>query len=364
MTKKAAPGFHATPPAAQDYWRRPRATYLLLGNLYAVSPLATCPPALAERARADGAPFPVPAAWSDDGRHYYIPGSGWRSKLRGALTQMQREASRERGVLMSLHDAQYNRLGGVKQSGEETEPAMDEVAVLRARNPLISLFGSSTPWLTGKAMVGSIITAKPNIPLVVHETVRAAMLRRDPEMIEFLDPQSAADIAAARSAVSNSQAAKAEIKELKKTLKGATQDERATINARIATLEGATVVSEQNLQPGYCAIPAGADLSNRIVLDKVTTLELGAMLCAIERFAQMPMLGGHLAHGCGQVGGKWTITESGREVGAIAITDIAMCAVDGEALVAAMAEYKAFLASAELNIKAPAAKPGKAEVDA
>jgi hypothetical protein len=48
-------------------------------------------------------------------------------------------------------------------------------------------------------------------------------------------------------------------------------------------------------------------MRHKITGDQLTTVELALLLAALERFAFQPVLGAHVAHGCGELTGSWTV---------------------------------------------------------
>ena len=53
-------------------------------------------------------------------------------------------------------------------------------------------------------------------------------------------------------------------------------------------------------------------MGHKITGDQLTTVELALLLAALERFAFQPVLGAHVAHGCGELKGSWTVRIAAR----------------------------------------------------
>lgn len=294
-------------------------TYNFTGNLVAVSQLATCGPALsAERKKAGkNAPTPIPTYHTEKGRVMYMPGAGFRSKLRGAATAIILEATQARGAKkFSLLDAQLNRVGGIKQGG--SEPAIDTREYLKmiSANPILGIFGASTPWVKGKAMIGHLSCKNPNLDPMVIDGVRADIIRRDPAIVQYLDDNAQAEYDSNTARMKIYSALKAQVKELKQLEFKVKGEEKKAIAAQIKAIEKRVKdddlkeVSAQLPLDGYEAIPPGAELEQSIRLVGVSQIELGCFLAALQRFAENPVIGAHGAHGAGVIGGSWAVSKT------------------------------------------------------
>lgn len=327
-------------------------TYLFTGNLKAQSHLATCTPSMTAKV-AKGAPLPVPSFETERGRLLYMPGAGLRSKLRGAVTAMLLEALEARGAKrFSLTDAQLNRVGGIKQAGAES--TLDAQGYLRmvAANPTIGLFGASTPWVKGKAMIGHLICKSPEIRPMRVDGVRADILKRDPGMVEFLDESSMQSYNDDIRRTKEFAIVKAEKAKLEAELRKANADERKKIREQLAAIdervkkENLHHVSAQMPLSGYEAIPPGAELENAISLVGASDIELGGMLAALERFAENPVLGAHASQGAGVVSGSWEISKTRvGYIGKVTLKPFIGLEIEGEELLKAKEAFHAFIAS-------------------
>lgn len=334
-----------------------KVTYMFDGVMTAISHLATCGPSLKAKASKSD-PTPIPVLSNDDGKFMYMPGAGFRSKLRGAATMLALAAARKRdGMAIKLVDAQYLRLGGIKQNGPEA--IFNSVAheKLITSNPVISLFGSSTPWVTGKLMVSHQTCLKPmsDVKPMQVDGVRSSMLRRNPEILEFLDTTSVADIENQVSTIRASVAQKKQIKEFERLIKALPRDDKesaAEYRSKIAELkdEDKIVVSEQMPLEGYLAIPPGAQLSTMMRLLNASDIEFGCLLASLEGFAHMPMLGAHMAHGAGEVSATWKVRAGGsnEEIGEIEIVPFVGLKISGQKLLDARAAFTAFMDNSPL----------------
>jgi hypothetical protein len=292
-------------------------TYHLVGVVNADSPLATCGPALS-KANPKGAPTPVPSFVGEAGRVMYMPGSGFKSKLRGAACNLIFEALKTRGAkLLSLADAQLNRVGGIKQGGSEAAINTTDYLAMIAANPVLGIFGASTPWISGKGMFGHLTCQNPNLEPMVVDGVRADIVRREPTVSEYLADGALDQYAAETGKAKVYSLVKAQIKELTRQIAKSKGDDKKVFQAQLAALEkrvkdeGLTTVSALMPLSGYQAIPPGSKLDSKLTLVGVSELELGCFLAAMGKFAQNPVLGAHSAHGAGQISGTWSVVKVG-----------------------------------------------------
>jgi hypothetical protein len=307
-------------------------TYLFDGEMRTLSPFSTCSPALADESKKSKgsnkkSPLKVPTITSTQGVRMYIPGQGIRSKLRGALTHIAGEYSLNFGKKkLSLFDSQYLRLGGVKQGGAEVAVRPDEMAKVLEENPLISLFGASTPWVKGKLMVGHAIDTGMVDRNLYHQMladgVRAEPIQRDPGLMKYLDDAAMNELAANAAKVKKYSGIKKEILALEREIfliKGdaAAKDKlKQKHAAMVKDSKDHSIVSTQMPLDGYEAIPPYSILSHSMRLLQGTTMELGALLDAIDGFTHGP-LGAHANHGNGEVLASWKVRCNGKVLGTV-----------------------------------------------
>ena len=65
--------------------------------------------------------------------------------------------------------------------------------------------------------------------------------------------------------------------------------------------------------PGYEVLPQGLVLDQGFTLRAVTRVEAGLFVEGLEIFAADPVVGAHIAHGCGEISGNYEVVV--REVG-------------------------------------------------
>jgi hypothetical protein len=59
--------------------------------------------------------------------------------------------------------------------------------------------------------------------------------------------------------------------------------------------------------PGYEALPAGTQIRHRFDARGVSPVELGLLVAGLSRWAMDPRIGARVAHGCGEVSGRYRI---------------------------------------------------------
>lgn len=328
-------------------------TYSFSGNVKAESQLATCGPSLSAAAKKidKGGPTPIPSYHTEKGRVMYMPGAGFRSKLRGAACAIMLEALQERGAKrFSLLDAQLNRVGGIKQGGNEA--AINTTAYMKMieANPILGIFGAATPWVKGKAMIGHLSCKNPNLDPMVIDGVRADVIRRDPGIIEYLDDSALAEYAAKTERTKAYSLLKLERKELVSLEYKAKGEDKKKIAAQIKALDakikqdGSKEVAAQQPLGGYEAIPPGAELESKMALIGVSQIELGCFLAAMQRFAESPVLGAHVAHGAGVISGLWDVQKVGAgKIGSITVEPFSGLVVENQEMIDAMKAFYDFI---------------------
>lgn len=221
-----------------------------------------------------------------------------------------------------------------------------------AANPVIGLFGASTPWVKGKAMVGHMICKSPEIRPMRVDGVRADILKRDPGLVEYLEEGSMESYNADIQRTKEFAIVKTELATIDAEMRKATAEERKKLREKRAQIEAR--IKAENLQhvsaqmplSGYEAIPPGAELETAISLVGASEIELGGMIAALERFAENPVLGAHAAHGAGVVSGTWEVnkTRTGY-IGKVTIKPFVGLEIEGEELLKAKEAFEAFINS-------------------
>lgn len=339
-------------------------SYIFDGIVLAEAALATCGPALNKLSKQvdKNGPLLIPTVSRTAGVFMYLPGAGLRSKLRGAATNLSMRALKQGDRrLLSLADAQLLRVGGIKQSGAEAAVTHAEYEQMLRENPVLSCFGASTPWVTGKLSVGHLYCENPiatgGLQPMVIDGVRRDIMRGNPEISQYLEPEATSDYERSIQKIKASSAHKREIAGLEATIRRESdaarkKELREQLDALKKRADAVSTVSAQMPLGGYQAIPAGELLGSKLRLVNASTLDLGCVLCALDEFAMAPLLGAHVSHGCGEISGKWSVRIAGGDViGEVRLEPYIGLEMDDPtgALAAAMDEFRAFVLTDEFN---------------
>lgn len=297
-------------------------TLRLVGTLTAVSPIATCPP---DCKGTDNVSY-IPRF----GGKPYFPGSGLRGTLRRrALDAILSILSPDGGPILSLEDYNLNAIGGVKGDGAEDTPNIGRLAAIRAKNPLIALFGANTPWTAGKLLVGHARVTEPRgsrrgdyVPFTdVVTGVRTDDFKRTRDKLMLLtederDRWEETDSANALRAklTRDADALEAKLKDKKAPIADA--EVKATMvkeladlreKAKAAAAKAVSSVSTQLLLAGYEVLPPDTEMESSITIERANEIEAGLFVAALRRWAIDPVVGAHKSHGCGLMSAKWTV---------------------------------------------------------
>ena len=284
-------------------------TYLYQGTLTALSPIAVSPPT---DDKNDGGQLPR----MDE--RVYIPASSVRGKLRRMARDEVREvlsAAAGRPDVFTASDYFYLTIGGIKEgekdNGKEKVFRVAEYSDIRARNPLISLFGASTPFLAGKVMIGMLMPESAVAPVLI-KYVRSNDFQRSPDDMRFITDIDSVIQRMTRD--SKNSLIKREVKAIRSAAAKLHGDEKKTALAKADALSkqtgGGVALQQPNLK--YEAIPETTVFAHRIVLRGVTDIEHGLFLRTLRRFSESPFIGAHLAHGAGEVEGSYEVYRIGR----------------------------------------------------
>lgn len=358
-------------------------TYDFSGHFESLQPLATCSADLMAREgsgkNADGSnlPTPIPHMLTAKGIRIYFPGTGVRGKLRRCTRDVLREAvmaATGTDAPFSLPQHYLLTLGGIKGSEEQERSNVKLEATWRSKNPALSLFGAgaagSLGFVAGHLSVGNAVCEEAVAP-VVFSGARTDDLYRDKEQARFLSDDDLDSLVA--QAEGNKVRAKLQAERKKveaKLKKGGTAAAKAELEAALADLNARIEANKKSSgtgdvaigQPlaGWKAIPEGQTLNHRMLLVRSNPVELGLLLAALDRFAQLPVLGAKFANGCGLVKGFWEVfevTPAGRvSLGTVTMDEFAPLVVNGEALTAARAAFQTWLASDQPDYSIPSAE--------
>ncbi len=361
---------------------RSETTYVihLTGQMTAESPLTTTTPPLKNRPRDSDAPLPLPKMTVTYGDQRftvpYMPGSGIRGKLRRCGVALLRRAFPQG---MKLHDYYYLAIGGVKGGEQESKSDFAAAVSLRARNPLIGLFGAGAPWMQGRLSVGHAVPLEP-ISEDYVTGVRTDDIGRAGGAIDMLTAEEQAawvDMAWNNSRRSKKDQAARRLREQLRA-KGLGDADRAALQARITAAE--TDIAEHAARayatssvlrplPGYEYIPQGTRLGHSMTLTHVNDNEIGAFLAILREFAFNPVIGAKAAHHAGVVSARWSYTVresvSHKPVGhgAVTLTPYDDLGIDDGFMAACAARFVTGLDAGVFDFSAPPARRGADEDD-
>ncbi len=258
-----------------------------------------------------------PTMRTADGTRLYLNAPAIRSALRHAATEhvielMGRDVHMDDYFLMALggiKDAKDAKGGdgGENEEGEQEEDKTESKkaakqaaeskgsvlkwAFAREKNPLLMLFGSMD--VPGSLECGHAIATKD----VLAETfggVRANDFKRDPSLIEKLEPGALDAFVERQMQASQRSAAKKDAKDIDAKILAARKAGNDALAAQLAEQKKAlddtksAVVQIQQLLE-YQAIPAGTALAHDMRVRRVSSLELALFVQAIARWALEPV---------------------------------------------------------------------------
>jgi CRISPR type IV-associated protein Csf2 len=258
-------------------------------------------------------------------RVYTIPGETIKGLLRQTAYSLCVDAAKQEGDLKVSLSAFYRQTaGGVAFSGDKT--GIGEDVALRLKEPLLSLFGSATPRLTGRLNVGQAI-AKPADGLDPNSgTGLPSGTRRD---ALTTNPNLSSIIAAedkelwSRRAILTSEASEAghEVESAQKMLNRALA--KKLDNAIIEELRSNLAAAEKAYEtikkspdyehsvqrplPTKPATPAGTVFEHSLQVTNATAEELGLFFATLQLWNLTARIGGGSTTGYGMVHGEYTI---------------------------------------------------------
>lgn len=301
-------------------------TLLLDGQITAASPIAIILPGSEDRRTPAGAPRKRLLREGMLIETVYVPPSTFRARLRHLLTsELMRLQHASDGRVFTPEDYIGTALGGVKdrklEGDDERVVDLAGIRALRERNPVVSLFGSMVWRVAGRLMVGDMTPVDPVTPVPTGRSVRAAPFLRNSAIIGLLDPVRFAEFT--RLNALRTKANRDEDEGQRQERRAATArkegrpreevealalDAKARLDAAAQGFKAAGgAVNLQQLLDGYDVIPEGTVMSHRMRLLDATETEVALLLLALDLFAKRPLIGGHSAHGCGEVTGSWRL---------------------------------------------------------
>ena len=357
-------------------------TYIFEGSLTAESPLATCSKDLKDREGGDATkPVPIPSTVTRDGKRLMFPATGIRGKLRRAARDLVRDAViRKTGndKPFSLEQHYLLTLGGIKSSGTSERSTVALEASFRRANPMISLFGAGDAgilgFVSGHLAVDNAICVNPceaDHQAQIFSGARSDDLYRDKTQVSFLSDADVtnlinqSDANKVRSQLSmEAKSLKAKAGKLRK--EGASVEAQAEVKAqqdaidlklKVLAEEGNKDVSVGMPLAGFKAIPQGEVMNHGMKLLRSNEVELGLILKALNIFSLEPVIGAHVATGCGIVSGSYKVYEvtlQGRtQIGEVTLKPFDLALVQGEALLSAINTFEDFMLGEESDFSIP-----------
>lgn len=299
---------------------------LLDGQLTAVSPIAILLPGNEDRRLPPGAPRKRLLREGILVETAYVPPSSLRGRLRHLLTsELMRLQHLADGRVFTPEDYIGTALGGVKdrksEGDDERVVNLADIRILRERNPVVSMFGSMVSRIEGRLMVGDMTPVEPVTPVPSGRSVRAAPFVRNSAVIGLLDPGRFAEFTRLNALRTRANRDEDEGRRQERRAAWARKDGRPpeeveALAADAKTRLGAAAqgfktaggaVNIQQLLDGYHVIPEGTVMLQRMRLLDASETEVTLLLLALHLLARRPLLGGHLAHGCGEISGSWRL---------------------------------------------------------
>lgn len=264
----------------------------------------------------------------------FFPSTGIRGKLRRIAVEVARKSLSEQigdDYKFTLEDFFMATLGGVKQGkgGDKNKPdeggtedvkqAEDagvidvrKLRYVRENNPVLSLFGAMAPLtVPGLAEIGHGMCTDGVKPEVIRYA-RTNELIRNADAWEVLDADAYNKLSEMVIAGKKKTAANELIKSLKAKAAKAEGVDRDSLNAEITSLTDAKKSdgTVNIMHPGlnYQVIPPGTAMNFRMTLKNANEQEISLFLRTLGVFGFYPVLGSHVAHGCGLVSMKLDVS--------------------------------------------------------
>ena len=299
-------------------------TLLLDGTLTAVTPIAIIVPASEDGRTPAGAPRKRLLRDGIVTETVYVPPSSLRGRLRHLLTsELMRMQHAADGRVFRPEDYIDTALGGVKDrkadGDDERRVDLKAIRETRERNPVVSLFGSMVSGIAGRLMVGDMTPTEPVAPTGTGRSVRANPFVRNPAIIGLLDRSRFDEFLRLNELRTQANRDEDRAKRLEQQLRArkragadvavvkALEDEHAALvaQAKAGFAQAGGAVNIQQPLDGYDVIAEGTVMTNRIRLIEGTQVEMALLLLALDLLAKRPLIGGHTAHGCGEIAGSW-----------------------------------------------------------
>lgn len=252
-----------------------------------------------------------------------IPGSTLRGRLRRSVTEITRRLAERKFTLDEWHQ---NAVGGIKGAGSESAHDMVGRQLVRAKNPVMALFGAGSPWMHGAV---SMSDALPHDEIACDRIsgVRSDDGHRNQDFFAKLSPDAPDAWLKLRGENRERTEMKAQLADLKKAsakaFKSGDVEGSTMIKAEIIEMQRAMKDSDAgktnpvSMPLKHEALPAGVELHATIRVSRVTDDEIWALLAGLDHmWREDPHLGQKRSLGYGLVDGvaEYIVSEAPVEI--------------------------------------------------
>ena len=267
------------------------------------------------------------SATDNTGEHYlqkeqtgYLPSTTLRGFLRRAIVTQAMEQAVEAGKPYTLQRAYADLIG--QDAASEKSERIDLLATrkLRDDNAVIDLFGCGIS-VSSRLLVSHFMPVGGAVLPVFVSVVRKDL--EDTEgVVESLSHKDR-DTYYARGASNARRAdAAALVADLRRKIKAAAR-KGEDVKGLEAQLKAAETLAEKfagemgdmtnssRTLAGYWALPPGAVLSGKLIIERPRERDLPMLELALDALSQRPLLGAQIARGCGEITGNFDVTQGG-----------------------------------------------------
>ena len=249
----------------------------------------------------------------------YLPATTLRGFLRRAVVTALMAKAAEDGKHYTLQRAYAELIGQDAESEKSEGVDLIKQRQLRESNPVLDLFGSGLG-MKSRLLVSHFMPAVNVLPEV------ATGVRKDLEdtegVIDLLVEADKEMYFGRNDANSRRAAAAAVVKQIESKLKKAKKEKADTAELDSALAAAKVTVERYETQMGdmtnssrtlvsYYALPAGLDLTGRLIIQNVRDRDLEMIELALNALSLRPMLGAQVARGCGELKGTFDVTRAG-----------------------------------------------------
>jgi hypothetical protein len=248
---------------------------------------------------------------------HVIPGETIKGVLRNCAYAVCVDAGRMQGNLrVGLKEFYRQTLGGITFSSETREVGRDEA--IRAKEPLLSLFGAASPLITGRIIVNHALAQPTMNSTHLDGTGLPQGTRRDgltirPEWANLLSPDDQSLWARQHIMVTSLSDATRRLEDAKRTVARAARNKGvdlgpleaalAAAQAQVTDLKSAPEFQQtiQRPLPIKNAAPVGTIYDHEIQVVDATPSEIGLLMASLELWSQQPRIGGGKTVGYGWI---------------------------------------------------------------